>query len=144
MSTPNVALLRQTLEHVKTNEGDWIQNQWITPADEREDPSCGTAYCFAGWAVALSGYKIERTGNVRTNQLPPEMVDHLDAEDRVFPSGYAGGPVAECGSVAAVLLGIRHFDGRGGCHLFCGHNDLDDLERMVAELCAEPAEAVTS
>ncbi len=141
MATPNVALLRQTLEHIETHQADWNQRQWITPADEREDPSCGTAYCFAGWAVALSGYKIERTGVVRIDQLPPDMVHRLNAEDRVFSSGYAGGSVAECGSVGAVLLGIRHFDGRGGCHLFCGHNDLDDLRRFVVELCAVTPEA---
>lgn len=141
---PNTELLERTLRHIKDHQNDWIQRQWITPADEREDPSCGTAYCFAGWAVALSGYKIERTGNVRVDQLPPEMAQRLAAEDRVFTSGYAGGPVAECGSVAAVLLGIRHFDGRGGCHLFCGHNSLDDLTHMVAKLCAATTEPAAS
>lgn len=149
MATPNKALLKQTLEHIKTHQGDWIQSQWITPADDREDPSCGTAYCFAGWAVALSGFKVERTGIVRIDQLPPEVVHRLDVEDNVFQSGYVGGLAAECGDVAAALLNIRNFGRRGddsegpGCHLFCGHNGLDDLERHVADLCGEIPEPVS-
>lgn len=144
MSTPNVALLKQTLAHVEAHQADWNQRQWITPADEREDPSCGTAYCFAGWAVALSGYKVERTGSVGIGQLPPEVVYRLDAEDNIYQSGYVGGLAAGCGHVAAVLLGIKALGSQDGEHLFDGYNTLDDLRRIVAELCGESAEAVTS
>ena len=145
MATPNKALLRQTLDYIRAHETDWIQNHWIMPAEDREDPSCGTAYCFAGWAVALSGYKVERNGCVGIDQLPPGVGHRLDTEDNVFQSGYVGGLAAECGDVAAALLDIDGF-GRmphHKCHLFCGHNGMADLERIVAELCGETAEAVT-
>ena len=145
MATVNTELLKQTLDYIKDHETDWIQNQWITPAEEREDPSCGTAYCFAGWAVALSNYHVERNGCVGIDQLPPEVVHRLDAEDNIFQSGYVGGLAAECGDVAAALLNIDGF-GRmphRSCHLFCGHNGLADLERIVAELCGETATAAS-
>lgn len=62
---PNVPLLRKVLEHVESiPEWDparrcdmWCQSTWITTLWDKETwlERCGTAACFAGWAVILSG-----------------------------------------------------------------------------------------
>lgn len=45
----NVELLERVLTYIKDHPEDHRQKVWA------EMSSCGTAMCFAGWAVALSG-----------------------------------------------------------------------------------------
>ncbi len=44
MTALNAALAYRVLDHIEAHPETWDQENW-----------CGTAQCFAGWAVALSG-----------------------------------------------------------------------------------------
>lgn len=48
MPTPNVELARQTLEYIEAHPELWDQGNWARKTE------CGTAFCFAGHAVALA------------------------------------------------------------------------------------------
>jgi hypothetical protein len=136
---PNTELLSRTLERIKTSPHQWIQDNWITLAGDRVDPGCGTAYCYAGWAVVLSGYEIGSDALVELDQLPPEITNRLTARGiRMF-----GAPrKVAVPEVAAILLDIPRWD---GCtdhshHLFCGGNDLERLEQLVADMSRPDSE----
>lgn len=143
MTTPNKALLKRTLQHIEEHPEEWNQDHWIT----LPGPSCGTAYCFGGWAVVLSGYQISHAGYVTTDQLPDEIIYRLDALDRIGELPVTG-RWADPGDVASILLGVPLWDDCPDClggkhHLFCVCNRFEDLQRIVAELCGEAPEAVS-
>lgn len=125
MSTPNVALLRQTLAHIEAHPEQWNQEMWAN--------ECGTAFCFAGHAVLQAGCHILASREtVEWSTIPSEIAT------AAFP---LRGSAPSIRAVAMRLLGLD--DGQA-LTLFCGDNSLDDLERIVDDLCAESAEAVTS
>ena len=51
--TPNVPLIRKTLEHITAHPEEWDQTTWAT-----ERQGCGTAFCFAGHVVNSEGHEI--------------------------------------------------------------------------------------
>ncbi|XVQ07305.1 hypothetical protein ACQP1W_32450 [Spirillospora sp. CA-255316] len=113
-STPNVDLLKRTLAHIEAHPEEWDQNEWCTELD------CGTAYCFAGWAIKLDGRATFTAVN-----------DFVIDED---------GTSQDTDDYAAGLLGIKSLErAERDCeeHLFAADNSLDDLRRIVGELCAE-------
>jgi len=55
---PNLELLRQVLRQIDDEPNLWIQDRW-----RDVDNWCGTAYCVAGWAVALTGGQWEDDGD---------------------------------------------------------------------------------
>jgi hypothetical protein len=133
MSTPNVALLKQTLAHIEAHPETWKQEYF----------RCGTGMCFAGWAAELHGAKWAypaEAGWLRSELITPKSEDGVGTEP-IPIEGYA-----------AKILGIEHtrryddedfeydededFD-LGTIPLFEARNSLDDLRRLVAEICAE-------
>ncbi len=50
---PNAELAYKVLDHIDTNPETWRQKVWAGKSE------CGTAACFAGWAVMLSGHTVE-------------------------------------------------------------------------------------
>lgn len=56
MTTPNVPLMLKVLEHITAHPDEHDQHTWATRA-----PHCGTTYCFAGWAVVLTGHDVKWT-----------------------------------------------------------------------------------
>lgn len=138
---PNTELLKKTLAHIETHQDQWSQNNWITPAEYRDNPECGTAYCFAGWSVALSGYRITKEGHVPVSQLPPKVLFAID-EDEIWEDYDKETDrdvlMASIADVATLLLGVPPWGGPfRRNHLFGAHNTLNDLRRHVAELCGE-------
>ncbi|WP_119728368.1 hypothetical protein [Thermomonospora amylolytica] len=120
---PNVSLLRLVLTHIEMHPHQWNQRDWRTLSE------CGTAYCFAGWTVVLSGGKF--AVNPYSNQI---------CQTRVVPAGVDPTDVTKWQHVAeyaADLLGITPpIRGDAVIHpLFLAINTLDDLRRVVAELC---------
>lgn len=77
----------------------WRQKNW------RYKTSCGTAHCFAGWALALNGIEFTDAHRVRYG-------DHI----------------LHVSQVARRLLGAPD-----ACELFGGRNTLDDLYRISAK-----------
>lgn len=109
--TPNAELAHRVLDHIKADPESWDQASWYRKTH------CGTVGCFAGWAVMLSGLKIE-------GPVYPVVVAEGHPLDDVYV------PVA-----AAQLLGLADdADDAEGLELFHEGNTLADLEEMVADL----------
>lgn len=101
MSKPNAELAYRVLDHIDADPKSWDQGRWIRKTD------CGTAACFAGWAVQLAGGKIEfdrwgwekveLDGEVYTRDGVYGFADvalrALDIEDDYVP----GAPGTDCG-----------------------------------------------
>jgi len=133
--TPNIDQLDKTLSHIETldafkREGvatdQWRQTRWTGEALARtqtpptvQEP-CGTAGCFAGWALLLNGYQlapVEKRGQMGRYIYTPD-----------------GDRVVSVSEEAARLLGIDELDANRPGGLFFGANDLDDIRRIVGEL----------
>lgn len=103
----NVDLLRRTLAHIEQHPEEWDQGTW----------RCGTAACFAGHAAILAG------GRWSTDSLLPYATANVVSPD---------GSVRFVAEFAEEQLGLT--DGQWG-QLFHFENTLDDLRRIVGELC---------
>jgi hypothetical protein len=118
---PNVELLRQTLAHIEANPDEWDQRDW------RRETSCGTAYCFAGWAVKLTGGEFCRDSG---GKVFGSLVKASGSDVPLMIADYA-----------AELLGlppeVDEYGGPANALLFYSRNTLDDLRRIVAELCED-------
>lgn len=115
---PNLDLIDRVLQQIDAEPERWNQGWWSGPS------SCGTAYCFGGWAVALSGGVW--TGDGYTDTLVPErgdsaypMADYTYVEER-----------------ATRLLGLTQ---READRLFDSMNSREDLQEIVDELRARTA-----
>lgn len=113
---PNIALLQKTLQYIKENPGEWLQQTW----------ACGTAGCFAGHAVRLSG---------------AVWAPHDGRCDGGNCTSYGGtcqcrtadGSIRQISEVAREVLGI---DVETGQALFWAMNTLERLEALVGEITA--------
>jgi hypothetical protein len=136
MATPNVALLKQTLERIKNNPETWDQANW-----------CGTAQCFAGWAVTLAGMRanilretvaVDDMPNELATAVGPDVEEISVREAAVIALGIADVELPdvddEWPDVEPELISAASV-------LFYSGNTLEDLEQYVAELCGESAEA---
>lgn len=107
----NTDLLKRTLAHIEANPSEWQQSSWAARTD------CGTAYCFAGWAVKLS---------------KPDAVPYFESnESDVTFLARSEGDVFDIEDLAIDLLDIECDEAD---QLFAPSNSLDDLRRLVGEL----------
>jgi hypothetical protein len=134
---PNVELLKRTLQHIEDHPESWDQTAWVTPEDFRTDDGCGTAYCFAGWAVELSGVTPTSGASLPLAALSTDVQERLNPW-MIWGDGAEKRTNIE--SAAAALLDIDRWNGDDP-HLFDGNNTLNDLRRFVAELCGDTAPA---
>lgn len=112
MTTPNVALLNQTLAHIEAHPEEWKQASW----------HCGTTACFAGHAAILDGGEWEDAHS--------DMLLARDDDPREFV--YDGNPaVIDIEDRARWILGLTNDQ---AAELFEGRNSLDDLREQVAKL----------
>lgn len=122
MTTPNAALAYRVLDQIDAQPETWVQATWIKKTE------CGTAGCFAGWAVLLSG-------------LQPAYLDNVSDS-----TSYAmvGEESVRIERVAEDLLGARYVDegDEDEQDLFNGDNTREDLGRLVEEIFG-PRSAVT-
>lgn len=109
---PNHDLFVKVLAHIERKPEAWQQNFWSRFTDDEDRPlACGTAHCFAGWAIAIA-----EGVNLTSNR-----------DEEILPWAYR-------------LLGIpgdfeRYYDSRPEApHLFDGSNTLDDLYRLSADI----------
>ncbi len=105
---PNVELLTRTLEYIKEHPDKWDQKVFRS--------SCGTKFCFAGHAVALSGARWLSGPDTYERYL----VESSPGAEPIWVSHYTGD-----------VLGLTE-DQRDA--LFACANTLGDLERVVGEL----------
>ncbi|GAA2092512.1 hypothetical protein [Actinomadura alba] len=121
--TPNVPLLKATFAHVLKNMTAWNQAHWSN--------ECGTAHCFAGWAIVLHGTPFLPLPKDRVSQLfvvppPNEPLDGMVAP-LVLGKRVVAAPV-----YAQHILRLTN---RQADDLFFALNTIDDLRRGVQELC---------
>jgi hypothetical protein len=114
MSTPNLELLDDVMQHIDTHPEEWDQANWF----------CGTTACFAGHACARSGYR-------------PLFHPDLDYTGRVNLSGAEDGDWCWVGGVAQLVLGLTDEEAQ---RLFDARNTLDDLHSMVKQIHGAPDE----
>jgi hypothetical protein len=112
---PNTELLQRTLAQIEAHPEAWNQEAWASKTD------CGTAYCFAGHAVALTYPDAvpmfegaSTTGFVSIPQHPERTLWYVP-------------------DLAGEVLGLTHGP---ASILFDCVNTLDDLRAMVADLVA--------
>jgi hypothetical protein len=82
MADLNEKLIECVLDHIETHPDEYNQNFWCQIADQHQDGEyCGTAGCFAGWAVLLS-CPVEKWKGL------PHDTASKDAEGNYYPQGY--------------------------------------------------------
>jgi hypothetical protein len=121
---PNAELAYRVLDQIDAHPEQWDQTRWWKAADMPSGVSCGTAGCFAGWAVSLSGGRIARGGHDCTARVESGL-GKLNGD-------YV--PVA-----AAALLGLPmqdpwSEDEAENLALFHENNTREDLGRLVEEI----------
>ena len=120
MTAPNAELAYRVLDHIDANPNEWKQSSW----------QCGSAACFAGWAVRLSGGILEKAPIPTVVKGPEELIG-LDVDQAAYQ-------VLGIDEVAAGDLGYEEDD-----WLFDEGNTRDDLGRLVAAIFG-PRPAVTA
>lgn len=114
MTEPNVPLFRKIFEHIDAHPEEWNQDMWATKTE------CGTAYCFAGFAMAFSGEDeadfgpdpFVKVGDVSHHTKSDKSIERVGRE----------------------ALGINEKDAET---LFWARNTLDDLHSIAADICGE-------
>lgn len=113
--TPNAELAYAVLDQIDAHPETWVQTTWIKKTE------CGTAGCFAGWAVLLSGIQPAYLTNLSDSTSYVEVGEESARIDRT----------------AEDLLGGRYVDEGDEDYeqdLFDGDNDRETLGRLVAEI----------
>lgn len=113
----NNDLLQRTLAQIEAHPETWNQNRWARRT------ACGTAYCFAGTALALT-YPDMRPVYFNNSLATNEVVLNPGAEVRehVYVRDHA--------------MRLLDLDDMDAGELFHEDNTLDDLRLMVADLIA--------
>ena len=106
--TPNAELAYRVLDHIDAHPETWDQAVW----------SCGAIACFAGWAVRLSGGRIEY----------PQPHENFECD------GLPGLPPLTVACAASHLLRIGGFDADW---LFFVSTDREDLGECVRKIFGE-------
>lgn len=132
---PNVELLRETLQTIKENPEHWDQKQW----------HCGTTHCFAGLVECkLRKMAIQETiDDAQETKLAicdkSELLSVLkangfdDEEGVMMVNKYY--PIYQNTRILAMIaLGLTN---EQSGELFYSDNTLEDLERIVEELCTQ-------
>lgn len=130
-TTPNAELAYLVLDHIDAHPEDWNQRNW-----------CGTAKCFAGWTVELSGERVREYGQVIGQ---PDGV-HVGERAAQLLGFINESQLNAAGPAAVYPDGEPDEDeGEGGpeYELFSAVNTREDLGRLVAEIFG-PRSAVIS
>jgi hypothetical protein len=112
VSAPNAELAYAVLDQIDAHPDQWEQGTWATRS------KCGTAFCFAGWAVVLSGRTLIWDSRNRV---------HAEAEFVLDDRTEAG--QQWLADAAREALGIDD-----STFLFAGNTDREELGRLVAEI----------
>ena len=130
--TLNTDLLDLVYKTIEADQSHWDQNHWRTGDDptvtvngQRElQVTCGTSFCFAGWAVQLGSEHKPRWANVVFLRADPE-----DDRADVVP-----GAIIAVDDRARRLLGLTAFQ---AASLFSGGNNLNDLKARIDRIKEE-------
>ena len=106
--TPNTAELVAIYQYIKAHREEWDQSFWA------QKTACGTAYCFAGFAIARAGAEPDWD---RSYYVPRTDFCTLSNGETRLIDGYAQD-----------LLGL---DSKQADDLFYAGNSLDDIREMI-------------
>lgn len=137
--TPNLPLLRKTLEHIKAHPEEWNQDRWYTQKPDGETSVegnvCQTAACVAGHALIFSGHKL--------SLVMLEDDDDLETAS-VLVDGELGVSVGDVPwaldaphFVAAQELGLTYTE---STDLFNWANNKERVQRIANEIAARAGE----
>lgn len=113
---PNLDLLRRVLRQIDDHPETWEQGDYAVKGP------CGTAFCVAGHAVVMSGYKIKWCEGVDDNTHESSCTT---VDGQLVP------PLAE------QLLGITSEESDS---LFFGGNSRDNIQRIAEAIAANRGE----
>lgn len=123
----NTELADKVLAKIKEAPLHWDQSVWMRLLTDEElgkrsqGDQCGSAFCVAGWACALSGWKPRRVKDWYGNPVLSEYVYFKNGRKDIASDR------------GQKLLGINDED---AAVLFSAGNQLEDIERHVADLKA--------
>lgn len=122
ITKPNAELAYRVIDHIDANPEQWNQQAWVS--------DCGAAYCFAGWALTLTGHELK-------------LVRRADGPSRMDLDDIMGVYADHVQSAAAAELGLAGFSGRNDAEmLFSPDNSRETLGELVTEIFG-PRPAVT-
>jgi hypothetical protein len=106
---PNAELAYQVLDQIDAEPERWYQGSWVR--------GCGTSYCFAGWALALTDHTLRdyEADGCRRMELDGQTETYSDTVSLA----------------AAHELGLNHWVAEG---LFEPDHTREDLGRLVTEI----------
>lgn len=100
----------------------WDQRKWIAiPDNTMPEGSCGTAGCFAGWAVMMFVPEFKLDWDDECPNPYREMVDNIIVDGESIP-------IEE---MARQLLGLNGFEADA---LFDWSNDLEVIENVIDKI----------
>lgn len=114
MTSPNATLAYAVLDQIDARPDLWNQHEW-----------CGTAMCFAGWAVELSGARANGNGMIGDLHVADLAARLLGFEDEI--------EINEAGREATYPDGLPDGD-HDEYELFSACNKREDLGRLVAAI----------
>lgn len=129
----NIAKLEEVLDYIRTHPEQHNQDWWA------QRTACGTAQCFAGWAVVLDGYRIAWWDDSTMAECCVVPDTHPHALDALLVTGTEE-PLASGEALAAIcplaedILGLTREQSN---ELFSAANTIDDLERIVKDIANE-------
>lgn len=116
---PNIEALEKVYDTIYVRQDDnskdsqgryWDQSTW------RDYDECGTAMCFAGWAIELDpGYSFN------SHYVNGDILDYVDVTD---PEGF----VLTVQQAAREILGLTP---EQGTELFLGTNEIEDIRAII-------------
>jgi len=119
----NSELLRSTMAYIESHVHEWDQFAWAHRGD------CGTAMCFAGWAVTLAGAEVDFTrfgDESSTSTITPASQRELGLRSSYIDEA------------ARELLDLSLDQSE---ELFCASNSMERLRMLVDELAAGGGDA---
>lgn len=141
---PNAGLLDATLTAIRENKTRWYQGYWRTTMKrigrgaKVTSPTCGTAMCFAGWAVQLDkGRYLVPDSKAATYPGPAYHLELLRPRKAEIKNGDAfydsevGAQVITVRRRARNVLGLTRDEGQW---LFHERNSLTTLRRVVRDI----------
>ena len=113
----NKKLLRKVLRYIKTHPKEWDQDIW------GEKKPCGTAFCFAGHALAMAGAKLRWS---KPDEDGWQELDAVRFPHRAYETNIS--------RAAQRVLGLT---GDQAGYLFGGSNTLKEIESIVSNILQE-------
>lgn len=131
---------RVSKKYAKLSEFVWHQEDW---ARQERNGVCQTAFCMAGAAVSVSGYKIAWPDHsgwwTDVSELRPDHIKEVEMRTASLCKKKGSEELYNIDTVAEKLLGI---DVDEANELFSGDNDIADVIRAASYIATRHGETL--